>query len=153
MLPFEQVFVASSHFILAFSQAALVVGILSAAKVGATKPTAKPAATIIVISAFMGVAHYAAAADQVRLADAAMRALSGLDREQKAANLDNGLPTEFPSRQSRENLRAIREPKAGNSEPYPNNGSRVCRRACEELGLDWDEGINKRASLAGQGGI
>jgi hypothetical protein len=55
MLPFEQVFVASSHFILAFSQAALVVGILSAAKVGATKPTAKPAATIIVISAFMGV--------------------------------------------------------------------------------------------------
>jgi hypothetical protein len=37
------------------------------------------------------VAHYAAAADQVRLADAAMRALSGLEREQKAANLDNGL--------------------------------------------------------------
>ena len=27
------------------------------------------------------------------------------------------------------------------------------RRAFEELGLDWDEGINKRASLAGQGGI
>ena len=37
------------------------------------------------------VAHYAAAADQVRLADAAMRALGGLEREQKAANLDNGL--------------------------------------------------------------
>jgi NADPH:quinone reductase-like Zn-dependent oxidoreductase len=28
----------------------------------------------------------------------------------------NRLPTEFPSRQSRENLRAIREPKAHNSE-------------------------------------
>ena len=27
------------------------------------------------------------------------------------------------------------------------------RRAFEELGLDWDEGINKRASLGGQGGI
>jgi hypothetical protein len=39
----------------------------------------------------------------------------------------NRLPTEFPSRQSRENLRAIREPEAGNSEPYPNNGSRVWR--------------------------
>ena len=29
--------------------------------------------------------------------------------------------------QSRENLRLIREPEAGNSEPYPNNGSRVWR--------------------------
>jgi len=37
------------------------------------------------------------------------------------------LPSEFPSRQSRENLRAIREPEARNSEPYPNNGSRVWR--------------------------
>jgi hypothetical protein len=39
----------------------------------------------------------------------------------------NRLPTDFPSRQSRENLRAIREPEAGNSEPYPTNGSRVWR--------------------------
>ena len=39
----------------------------------------------------------------------------------------NRLPSEFPSRQSRENLRAIREPEARNSEPYPNNGSRVWR--------------------------
>jgi hypothetical protein len=39
----------------------------------------------------------------------------------------NPLPSEFPSRQSRENLRAIREPEARNSEPYPNNGSRVWR--------------------------
>jgi len=33
----------------------------------------------------------------------------------------NRLPTEFPSRLSRENLRAIREPEAGNREPYPND--------------------------------
>jgi hypothetical protein len=33
----------------------------------------------------------------------------------------NRLATEFPSHPSRENLRAIREAEAGNSEPYPNN--------------------------------
>jgi hypothetical protein len=33
----------------------------------------------------------------------------------------NRLPTEFPSHQSRENLLAIREPEAGNSESDPNN--------------------------------
>ena len=32
----------------------------------------------------------------------------------------NRLPIDFPSRLSRENLRAIREPEAGNSELYPN---------------------------------
>ena len=36
----------------------------------------------------------------------------------------NRLPIEFPSRLNRENLRAIREPEAGNSEPHPNNGTR-----------------------------
>ena len=36
----------------------------------------------------------------------------------------NRLPIEFPSRLNREKLRAIREPEAGNSEPYPNNGTR-----------------------------
>ena len=38
MLPFEQVLVVASHFMWSFSQADLVVGILSAAKVGAAKP-------------------------------------------------------------------------------------------------------------------
>jgi hypothetical protein len=36
----------------------------------------------------------------------------------------NRLLIEFPSRLNRENLRAIREPEVGNSEPYPNNGGR-----------------------------
>ena len=36
----------------------------------------------------------------------------------------NRLLIEFPSRLNRESLRAIREPGAGNSEPYPNNGAR-----------------------------
>jgi hypothetical protein len=36
----------------------------------------------------------------------------------------NCLPSEFPSRVNRENLRAIREPEADNSEPYPNSGTR-----------------------------
>ena len=36
----------------------------------------------------------------------------------------NRLLIEFPSRLNRENLRAIREPEAGNSEPYPNDGTR-----------------------------
>ena len=35
----------------------------------------------------------------------------------------NRLPTEFPGGQSRENLRAIREPKAPNSEADPVSGS------------------------------
>jgi hypothetical protein len=54
MLPFEHFFVASSQDILAFSQAALVVGIFIAAKPGAAKATAIPAATTIETSFFIG---------------------------------------------------------------------------------------------------
>ena len=47
MLLFEDFLVASSHVILAFSQAALVVGIFMAANPGEAKATARPAATMI----------------------------------------------------------------------------------------------------------
>lgn len=50
---FAHVFLASSHFMPAFSQSALFLG-ASAASVGATKEIARPNATIIVTRLFMG---------------------------------------------------------------------------------------------------
>jgi hypothetical protein len=50
----------------------------------------------------------------------------------------NRLPTEFPSRLSRENLRAIREPEAGNREPYPNDPWN--QRSPDHLALELGEG-------------
>ena len=46
VLPLMQVFVESSHFMWAFSQPALVVGTLEAAKPGPAKATANPTATM-----------------------------------------------------------------------------------------------------------
>jgi hypothetical protein len=53
MLLFEHFFALSSHDILAFSQAALVVGILAPATTGDAKVTARPAATTRETSFFM----------------------------------------------------------------------------------------------------
>jgi hypothetical protein len=53
MLGFVHFFVASSHVILAFSQAALVVGIFAAARAGAVKATASPIETIAAMTLFM----------------------------------------------------------------------------------------------------
>jgi len=55
---FLHVFVASSHIIFAFSQAALVVGVFgvfAAARAGAVKAKARPRAAIIIKSFFIGV--------------------------------------------------------------------------------------------------
>src|ERR1700693_2285376 len=53
MLPFVHFLVVSSHFILAFSQSALVVGVLSAAITGAAKATVSPSETIAAMTLFM----------------------------------------------------------------------------------------------------
>jgi hypothetical protein len=53
MLLFVHVFVAASQCILAFSQEALVVGVLAAARLGDAKATANPQATMIERSFFM----------------------------------------------------------------------------------------------------
>jgi hypothetical protein len=54
MLDFVHFFVASSHVILAFTQAALVVGVLVlAAIVGAVKATASPSPTIAAMILFI----------------------------------------------------------------------------------------------------
>jgi hypothetical protein len=54
MLPLLHFFVVSSHFILAFSQSALVFG-ASAAKVAPANPTARPRATITETRFFIGI--------------------------------------------------------------------------------------------------
>src|SRR4029079_1515934 len=53
MLLFEHFFALSSHAILAFSQAALVVGVLAAASAGDAKAAARPTATTTETSFFM----------------------------------------------------------------------------------------------------
>jgi hypothetical protein len=53
MLLFEHFFALSSHAILAFSQAALVVGVLAAASTGDANVTARPTATTTETSFFM----------------------------------------------------------------------------------------------------
>ena len=52
---YEHFFIGASHFMWAFSQAALVVGVLSAADAGAVKATASPKATSTETSFFIGV--------------------------------------------------------------------------------------------------
>src|SRR3954471_7307190 len=62
MLPFEQVFVVASHFMWSFSQADLVVGILSAAKTGAANPAARPKAMVTARSLLIDISSWLAKA-------------------------------------------------------------------------------------------
>jgi hypothetical protein len=55
MLPFVHVLLESSHFMWAFSQSALVVGVLSAANPVGANATVRPKATMIETSFFIGV--------------------------------------------------------------------------------------------------